>query len=52
MLTLIKNGQPILNQRIESTSESIDFSTYDSGVYFLKVIKDGKSSKTLKIVKL
>jgi len=47
-----QNGQLITKQRIGSDSEKVDFSTFDSGVYFMKVIKEGKSSKTLKIVKL
>lgn len=47
-----QNGQLITNKRINSKSEKVDFATYDSGVYFMKVVKEGKASRTLKIVKL
>ena len=47
-----QNGQLILQEQITTDSEDVDMSNYDAGVYFMKVIKEGKSSKTLKIVKL
>ena len=45
-------GELIQQQRINSDSQEIDFSSYDSGLYFMKVIKGEKFSRTVKIVKL
>ena len=50
---LIDNmGQLITSQRIESNSEKVDLSTYDSGIYFVKVVKEDTASKTFRIVKI
>lgn len=44
-------GTLIDQQRINSNSEEIDFGAYTSGLYFMKVIKGDKYSRTVKIVK-
>ena len=47
-----QSGELIRRQRISSDSEEIDFSSYSSGLYFMKVLKEEKYSRTVKIVKL
>ncbi len=47
-----QSGELILKQRINSDSEEIDFSSYSSGLYFMKVSKGDKHSRTVKITKI
>jgi len=46
------HGQLITRQQITDRTTKVDFEAVTSGTYFLKVTKDNRSSKTLKIVKL
>lgn len=46
------NGRLLKNERITSSKEIIDLDKFESGTYLMKVIKENKSSQTLKIVKL
>ena len=47
-----QSGELIRRERINSDNEEIDFSPYSSGLYFMKVLKEEKYSRTVKIVKL
>ena len=47
-----QSGELIRKQIISSDSEDIDFSSYSSGLYFMKVTKENKYSRTVKITKL
>lgn len=44
-------GKLIKKDVLPSTKNNIDLSAYDSGVYFMKVVKDDKRSLTVKIIK-
>lgn len=45
-------GQVIKKEGLNSSKQSVDFSDLNAGSYFMKVVKDNKSSKTLKINKI
>ena len=44
-------GELIFNQKVTNQFIAIDLSTYSNGLYFLKVIQEGKQIESLKIVK-
>lgn len=45
-------GEEIQLDKITTVRTKVDFSSFSSGTYFLKVVKGIESSKTLKIIKL
>lgn len=44
-------GQLLKRENLNDSKESIDMTTLDGGTYFMRVIKDQASSKTLQIIK-
>lgn len=45
-------GQSLLRQPLSSNNEALDFSTYPSGLYFIKIIQDNTAVQTIKFIKL
>ena len=46
-----RNGREIWSSAVTKNKETIDFSSYASGTYFLSLSKDGSAIKTFKILK-
>lgn len=44
-------GQLLKREALNDNKESVDLTTLDGGTYFMRVIKDQASSKTLQIIK-
>jgi len=45
-------GQSLLRQPLSSNSKTLDFSTYPSGLYFMKIIQDNTAVQIIKLIKL
>jgi len=47
-----QNGEFIKTQKVSGIENTIDFSEFTQGTYFMNIIKDNKQSETLKILKI
>jgi len=45
-------GQMLQKESLDAAVQSVDFSELNAGSYLMRVVKDNKSSKTLKITKI